>query len=351
MLEVPVYAARSSLEGILIIPVAVLGIISYVTVRRHGDPARKGLIWLHFAFALHFFAYLFGCLDYALYLTYYGGANETTSETRLIDAQLRMAPLSTFLRKLGDCCILFCISGIGAGVWRVTTGKKIPGFYIPLQILGAVVAILAFVVFVRLEVAAVQRSAEQQASAQTGPRVDTTAFGKANAATVILLPVGALATVIFAIVVKIKARASAGTVLRTPTTLLVVSAALNILIQSWGIVGASFGLVEDGSFLPGRWFIMTELVIDRYGTFVQLVLLFVLASKKKNGLWTISQPWTDTQIQQVYVAHPYTPAGGDLESLSSHPGRLMHAGSHPHQVEIYTPSVQVYSQRNRDLAP
>jgi hypothetical protein len=46
--------AHCAVEAFLCVPILVLGFLTYTRVRRHHDPVRKGVKWLHLAFWLYF---------------------------------------------------------------------------------------------------------------------------------------------------------------------------------------------------------------------------------------------------------------------------------------------------------
>jgi hypothetical protein len=86
--------------------------------------------------------------------------------------------------------------------------------------------------------------------------------------------------------------------------------------STWNVAyDAAWVLPADSTGAPD-WTTFTEPLLDRWPMFIILVLLFTMAFRKKDGLWSTQPSWTERNVQTKYVPAGYE-TGYELEQPES----------------------------------
>ncbi len=269
-------AVRLAFLAILAIALPVLGIFSAKHVRRRGDPARSGILYLHISIWLFFASCILSIPSDAAFLSLH---NINTYK-----ALNHLSLVADFLHVLSTAALLVCMAQLAVGIKSAATqhAQRSPKLKLTISITTGVAVSCLLVYFGYWH----YRLAVSSSDTRLAP---AGIFAIVGLIGVLLLFIQAIGIFMFALILRKTIRKAAkhtGTragYAQIGKTLTIITG-VNLAIFVWiGIVAILLGLSIGAR--PSAW-IVGNLVFDYCGTFGLLLAIYYVGKAQEGGLWS-----------------------------------------------------------------
>jgi hypothetical protein len=231
-------------------------------------------------------------MAYCLYLAYYLGSPGATSQ-----AFLRIDAFGSFFTLVANGFLLLCSAELAAGAKAAARNVSTVAFRVIMGVLSGVVVIFSFIYFVYQQYRYTRRYSGDYDSNRS---VDN-GLVWVGAISVFVLIGGSFIVLVYSLIQLRATRKYAGGAYSRVGTYVAVIAGLNFLLFVWA-VAASFLIGFEVTSEPGAW-VIVDAILSRWGTFVILLLIYLLGVKKAGGLWSIPETKADATAPEMYNPH------------------------------------------------
>ncbi|KAL1835807.1 hypothetical protein VTJ49DRAFT_6038 [Mycothermus thermophilus] len=344
------------LAGLWVVPLSVLWFISLCVARRKRDPARTGIAWLKAAYPFFILSLFLWTIAGGLRLWYWLDDYSWGSSfmENLNRATRHVSGVSSFLRNIGDILLfitfvelaigfMICLKGNAEQSSAPKTGRII-------------ILVWSFILFVisiaYLGVSQDNTSKTKSSYSSRDPDLpwalqQWVMLNRLYGALLILLWLTSLPMVVLSSVVMHRVRANYQ--LKRLASLFLVATILNALrltiltaIDIHYYLTDVEGAVYYGVDVPLAVTFIVQPFFNHVFLFVLLVLLFVLAVRKRNGLWSQPQPeWNYPSV--VYVPQQYAVGVVPVQAV---PVQQVQPGTQPYPPQQQPPQ-QAYPQQQQ----
>ncbi|KAK9423992.1 hypothetical protein SUNI508_13844 [Seiridium unicorne] len=306
--------AYTVLVSVFIFGLLPLSIISFITIRRKKDAARRGFLWLKLALILMLIGIILITAENIMLVllntqTVRGSLTTTHS---YVEALSRLSGWGYFLLDLSCLSTFLAILDVALGIlycWDTGRKRQTLVRYIAygLMIVEAILLLARFAGLQAWYTAYYGYLGNYRSSRGISFMSQLATWQKVTSATDIILGVASIALVGLVISVKV-ARQRVDH--RQTATLTLVASILFCIRSLWPLVSAVMWLATMDE-LPDTWTLMLDAILGPWLQFTALVLLYVIGRKKLGGLWSTVQNFAASKQQyygygdQPVVHHSY----------------------------------------------
>ena len=317
----PYLLGSTVMVGLVIIPFATMGLMSCTNVvRRRGDPARTGTVWLIVAFPFAMLGAFFQVFMPRITSILLSSRSYVRSASRQDLANLQMAGTRMFsvgklFQWVADILVLIAITEFCGGFLYALSGTKSTArlaLRIVAWVMGGILFVLAIawlgVYNTAVSIRYLGSSSSRDLAAQF--RITEQLLGAID----ILLFVISACLIAYAAVAVHKYRNIPAA--HNAPVLLLVAAIFNFIRYLYYVIyDGLFILPEYTLYDTGLYIWIVDAIFNNWFFLVVMALLYAMASKRAGGLWSTAQPWTAPmpagytpygQQQQQYPPQPQT---------------------------------------------
>lgn len=307
------------LMAIMLLPISAMLCASFWLARRSKDPARVAFTYLKVTLTLAFLWLAMYTIEGALELVYQNSTLYWWNSDSIYLTSLRTSLLGSLFGHLAGLLLVMTLVELGNGFLffltetRTTLQRAMRNAGIASCVLLFIIAIASFGI---LNEAYSQYLASPWAYEDAGESLFS-AGRKLSAAFDIILFVWAVVLMVFAVLVFKEVKHNY--VLKSSAILFLAATILNLITRLYGLIYASlFNLAGfDWDHESYTVIMFLDPFLSEWIFTVIVALVFSIAIRKRNGLWTTMQPWMDGQG---------LPAKGMGQRNAAHVGRDEEAG-------------------------
>ncbi|KAG6040231.1 hypothetical protein E4U41_001208 [Claviceps citrina] len=351
---------HAAVTGFMVLPIAMVGILTLVLARRQGDPARRAFSWLK---GCHpFLLVSISCIISAdilnvVLLSWQNdtGTYDTTHHTRdeisaIIRSERYLSFTGNLFENLVDIFFVLILVELGNGLMYSLDHRSLP-YQLRLRYAAYVtIAFLVSVVFAYFGQPASAWVAYWSGSENNASYAQLTqslqVVGKLGASFYIPSWVVSIGQVLYASFVMHKHKA--GVVTRHVAILYLTVTVLDFIRWTFFVVLYAQWILP--SLDNPWWWNLVDALGNTWIRFLQLVLLLMIGIRRRKGIWTTHRPWmassVSTMASEMDSTHdaepsPVMPPGTSYshapwpQKERSHPPRMQQSWYTPHQAPAW----------------
>ncbi|KAG6368728.1 hypothetical protein INS49_002942 [Diaporthe citri] len=313
------------LMAIMLLPISAMLCASFLLVRRSKDPARVAFTYLKVMLPLAFLWFAMYTIEGALELVYQNSTVYWWTNDSIYKASLRTSLLGSLFYRLAGLLSVMTLVELGNGFLFCLTETR-TALQKAMRNAGIASCIVLFII--AFASFGIQNEAYSQYLATPWAYEDVgeslfSAGGKLSAAFDIILFAWAVVLVVFAVLVFKEIKHN--NALKNSAVLFLAAIVLNLIARLYGIIYASiFNLAGlDWGHESYTVVMFLDPFMSEWIFTVIVALVFSIAIRKRNGLWTTMQPWMDAQGPPALAT---SGAKGMGQRNAAHVGRDEEAG-------------------------
>ncbi|UNI22768.1 hypothetical protein JDV02_008628 [Purpureocillium takamizusanense] len=296
--------AAAALLILTAVPSVIIFLCSLCLARRRNDPARTWLNFFKAAFAffclgivLIFFNYLLDVL-YRLLYDSVSSSNIDVFVRNIQRAQTQTGVLGSLFDELSVICILLALLSLGKAARFIHAGKLTSADRFVQWGGYGVAGLLAILELVSFALSEKLYTTQYQGAVVTTLRDNyklVRDFRRVTFALLVIQMIFNVFVLVRSIVVAVKTRAEPR--VTTATRYLIVCCVL-LLLKTCYNVGYYADYVPLGDTVfpdivktPGPYFAILDVIFNFWPSFIILMILFALGTKKQHGVWATEQPF------------------------------------------------------------